>query len=201
MNAHLGRSVYHGLQTGFTKRFSNRWQAAATYTLSGLWNADTHPFGGLTPVPFATAPDLGGEWGLSADDQRHRAVFNGIWQVGRGFQVSGIHSLIAGIRQNNTYGGDLRNTGVSGGNGGRLRPNGTIVPRNSLIKPPENRTDVRLQQRIPLHGRAAIDGIAEVFNLFNRPNYGIGIVENNPQYLQNVSAQTRTMQFGFRLVF
>ena len=31
----------------FTKRFSNRWQASATYTLSGLWNADTKPFSGL----------------------------------------------------------------------------------------------------------------------------------------------------------
>ena len=27
MNTHLGRSAYHALQTAFTKRFSNRWQA------------------------------------------------------------------------------------------------------------------------------------------------------------------------------
>jgi hypothetical protein len=199
MNGHLGRSAYHALQTGFTKRFSARWQASATYTLSGLWNADTSPFSGLTQVPFPTAPDLGGEWSFSADDQRHRAVFNGIWQVGHGFQVSGLHYLGAGIRQGNSYGGDLRNTGAAFS--ARLRPDGTIVPRNSLIAPAQNRTDLRLQQRIPLHGRAAIDGIAEVFNIFNRPNYGIGIVENSPQYLQNISAQTRTMQFGFRLVF
>ena len=199
MNGHLGRSAYHALQTGFTKRFSDRWQASATYTLSGLWNADTAPFSGLTQVPFPTAPDLGGEWSFSADDQRHRAVLNGIWQVGRGFQVSGLHYLGAGIRQGNSYGGDLRNTGAAFS--ARLRPDGTIVPRNSLIAPAQNRTDLRLQQRIKLHGRAAIDGIWEVFNLFNRPNYGIGIVENSPQYLQNISAQTRTMQFGFRLVF
>ena len=55
MNTHLGRSAYHGLQTGFTKRFSDRWQASATYTLSGLWNADTQPFSGLTQVPFTDA--------------------------------------------------------------------------------------------------------------------------------------------------
>jgi hypothetical protein len=199
MNAHLGRSAYHALQTSFQKRFSDRWQASATYTLSGLWNADTKPFSGLTQTTFATAPDLGGEWGFSADDQRHRAVVNGIWQVGHGFQVSGLHYLGAGIRQANTYGGDLRNTGAAFS--ARLRPDGTIVPRNSLIAPPQNRTDLRLQQRIPLHGRASIDGIAEVFNIFNRPNWGIGIQENNPQYLQHVTAQTRTMQFGFRLIF
>ena len=200
MNSHLAHSAYHALQTGFTRRFSNRWQANATYTLSGLWSADTKPFSGLQQVTFATAPDLGGEWGLSADDVRHRGVFNGIWQVGHGFQLSGLHFFAAGIRQNNIYGGDLRNTGVV--STARLRPDATIVPRNAILAPPQNRTDLRLQQRIKLHGHAAIDGIAEVFNVFNRPNWGIGLMESSPtQYLQHVSAQTRTAQFGFRVTF
>ena len=200
MNSHLAHSAYHALQTGFTRRFSNRWQANATYTLSGLWSADTKPFSGLQQVTFATAPDLGGEWGLSADDVRHRGVFNGIWQVGHGFQLSGLHFFAAGIRQNNIYGGDLRNTGVV--STARLRPDGTIVPRDAILAPPQNRTDLRLQQRIKLHGHAAIDGIAEVFNVFNRPNWGIGLMESSPtQYLQHVSAQTRTAQFGFRVTF
>jgi hypothetical protein len=151
-------------------------------------------------VDFPTAPDLGGEWGLSADDIRHRAVVNGIWEVGHGFQVSGLHFFAAGIRLNNTYGGDQRNTGVV--SSARLRPDGTIVPRNALLAPAQNRTDLRLQQRIKLRGRASIDGIAEVFNVFNRPNWGIGTVESNAsQYLQHVSAQTRTAQVGFRLTF
>ncbi len=200
MNTHLARSEYHALQTGFTKRFSNRWQASATYTLSGLWNADTKPFSGLEQVTFFTVPDLGGEWGLSSDDQRHRGVFTGIWEVGRGFQVSALHFFLAGIRLSGSYGGDLRQTGAA--NSARLRPDGTVVPRNALIAPAQNRTDLRLQQRIPLGGRVSIDGIAEVFNMFNRPNWGIGTVESNAtQYLQHISAQTRTMQFGFRLTF
>jgi carboxypeptidase family protein/TonB-dependent receptor-like protein len=200
MNAHMARSSYHGLQTGFTKRFSARWQASATYTLSGLWSQDSQPFSGLVPVAFPVAKDLGGEWGLSADDQRHRAVFNGIWQVGRGFQVSGLHYLGAGIRLATNYGGDRRSIGATGGTA-RLRPDGSIVDRNSLIAPAQNRTDFRVQQRIPLHGRTSFDAIAEVFNLFNRPNYGIGTQENNTQYLTFVSAQTRTAQLGFRLTF
>ena len=199
MNTHLARSSYHALQTAVTKRFSKNWQGSATYTLSGLWNADTKPFSGLQPVAFATVPDLGGEWGLSSDDQRHRAVFNGIWQVGHGFQVSALHFFAAGLRLSSSYGQDLRQTGA--GNSQRLRPDGTIIPRNSLIAPAQNRTDLRLQQRIPLGGRLSIDGIAEVFNMFNRPNWGIGTVENNAQYLQHTSAQYRTMQLGFRLTF
>jgi hypothetical protein len=202
MNAHLGRSAYHGLQTGFTKRMSNHWQASATYTLSGLWNADTKPFSGLQQVSFFTVPDMGGEWGLSQDDQRHRAVFSGIWEVGRGFQVSGLHYMLAGIRLSGNYGGDQRNAG--GGNifSGRLRPDGTIVPRNALIGPAQNRTDFRLQYRVPLAGRASIDAIADVLNMFNRPNWTIGTQESNAtQYLQHITAQFRSMQFGFRVTF
>jgi hypothetical protein len=200
MNTHTARSAYHGLITGFNKRFSNRWQASATYTLSGLWTADSRPFSGLFMVPFPTAPDLGGEWGLSEDDQRHRAVFSGIWQVGRGFQVSGFHYMGTGIRSSSNYGGDVRNTGSTFS--GRLRPNGTIVPRNSIISPPQNSTSLRVQQRIPLRGRMSIDAIAEVFNIFDRPNWTIGTEESTPsQYLQHINAQYRTAQVGFRLTF
>ena len=199
MNTHTGRSAYHGLLTGLTKRFSHRWQASATYALSGLWAAESRPFSGLHIVPFPTVPDLGGEWGLSQDDQRHRAVFNGIWQVGRGFQLSGLHYLGAGNRRSGNYGGDSRNTGSTFS--GRLRPNGTIVPLNSIIAPPQNRTDLRLQQRISVH-RLSVDGIAEIFNIFNRPNWDIGTQESTTsQYLQHVNAQYRSAQVGFRLTF
>ncbi|HEY5618936.1 MAG TPA: TonB-dependent receptor [Vicinamibacterales bacterium] len=200
MNVHTARSAYHALITGFTKRFSNRWQASATYTLSGLWSSDSPPFSGLFPVPFPTAPDLGGEWGLSEDDQRHRAVVSGIWQVGRGFQVSGLHYLGTGNRESSNYGGDLRNTGSTFS--GRLRPDGSIVSRNSIISPPQNRTDLRVQQRIPLRGRLSIDAIAEVFNIFDRPNWTIGTQESQrAQYLQHINAQYRSAQVGFRLMF
>lgn len=37
---------------------------------------------------------------------------------------------------------------------------------------PVHRMDMRLQERIPLGGRRSIDGIFELFNLFNRANYG-----------------------------
>ena len=200
MNVHTARSAYHALITGLTKRFANRWQASATYTLSALWSADSRPFSGHHIVPFPTAPDLGGEWGLSEDDQRHRAVLSGIWQVGRGFQVSGFHYLSAGNRESTNYGGDLRNTGSTFS--GRLRPDGTIVPRNAIISPPQNATSLRVQQRIPLPGRLSIDGIAEVFNVFNRPNWTIGTQESQrAQYLRNINAQYRTAQVGFRLTF
>ena len=199
MSVHTGESTYHGLQTQFIKRFSSRWSGTATYTLSGLWNQDSFPFQGLEPVGFETQPDLGGEWGLSADDVRHRLVLSGIWQVWGGFQLSGMHFFSAGNRLSTNYGGDNRQFG---GGSGRLRPDGTIVPRNAYLGPTVNRTNLRLQQRVPLGSRVALDAIAEFFNIFNLENYTLGTSESLPQqYLQPTAGQYRTAQFGFRLTF
>jgi hypothetical protein len=192
-------SKYHALQTAWTKRLSNRWQGSATYTLSGLWDTEAQPLSGLTEVAFPVAADLGNDFTLSAADQRHRAVFNGIWQVGRGFQASGLVFLGVGQRSATTYGGDLRGLGANGS--ARLRPNGTIVPRNDFTQPARKRVDLRLQQRIALPGGRSIDGIAEVFNIFNSPNWTITTQESNAQFNQRTSGENRTAQLGFRLTF
>jgi hypothetical protein len=199
-----GRSSYHALQTAVTKRLSKRWQGSATYTLSGLWDAFPPAFSGTAPVPFATSPDLGGEWSLSSADLRHRAVFNGIWQVGGGFQVSGIYYLGVGERASTIYGSDLR--GLSGVGGPeamvrlRLRPDGSIVPRNSFTQPTRSRADFRIQQRLTL-GPIAVDGIAEVFNVFNSSNFTINTTESNRDFGRAVVGENRTAQVGFRLTF
>jgi hypothetical protein len=195
----LGKSSYHGLQTSFTKRLSDRWQASATYTLSGLWESDSPPFSGLAPVPFQTAPDMGGEWALSEADQRHRVVFNGIWQVAHGFQVSGLLYHGSGIRSPLIYGGDLRETNADFSQ--RLRPNGTLTEKNGFIQPNENRVDMRLQQRIPFGGRASIDLIADAINLFNANNFNLITEEGRSDFGRPESGQYRQMQFGFRVSF
>ena len=208
MIPHTGRSNYHGLQSAFTKRMSHRWQGSATYTLSGLWNADGLPLSGLQQVTFAVAPDLGNEYTLAETDQRHRVVFNGIWQVGYGFQVTGIYFYGSGERYATDYSGDFRGLGVAGLTGNeRLRPDGTIIPRNSFVGDPIHRVDLRIQRRFPIVGREAIDGIVEVFNVFNRANYGAYTFdEASPQFgvpvsSRNLAYRERVLQLGFRVMF
>jgi len=206
MTVQNGRSTYHALQTAFTKRMSNRWQASATYTLGGLWDALGRPLQGVpgtTPVlvDFELAPDLDGEYGLSTTDLRHRAVLSGIWEVGRGFQMSGTHYTAIGERAETIYGGDLRNLGSSSTFIQRLRPDGTIVSRNSFTQPVRNRTNLRVQQRVPLPRQASLDLIAEAFNVFNSPNWTISTQENNALYGKRTAGQFRTMQLGFRVLF
>ncbi|HKF67071.1 MAG TPA: TonB-dependent receptor, partial [Vicinamibacterales bacterium] len=205
MIPHIGQSDYHGLQTNFTKRLGRNWQASLTYTLSGLWDQDPPPLSGFNAVTFPVAQDLGGERSLAETDQRHRLVFNGIWQVAHGFQVSGVYFYGSGQRTQITCGCDARGLQISSVD--RLRLNGTIIPRESFVGDPIHRVEVRLQQRIRLYDRVAIDGFLEVFNLFDRANYGLyDTVESSKTFGQpiaspNLSYAARTLQLGFRLNF
>ena len=160
----------------------------------------------MSPVPFAVAENLGPQYSSAATDQRHRAVFNGIWEAGYGFQLSGLYFFGAGMRTDTTYGGDAGNTGGTVGST-RLRPNGTVVPRNNLVGESLHRVDVRLQRRFPLPGGTSVDGLIEVFNLFNHANYGsYTTLESNstfgkPTFNSNVAYQPRMVQVGFRVAF
>jgi len=199
------RSNYHALSTAFTKRMSGGWQASGTYLLSGLWDAYAKPYSGLQQVTFAVAPDLGGEYTLAANDQRHRVVLNGIWQLKYGFQVSGLYFYGSGARFSTNYGTDLRDLGGIGAF--RLRPNGTIVPRNNFVGSPLHRLDARVQKKFTLAHRTTIEGIAEVFNLFNHVNYGsyttqeVSASYGKPSSNPAVAYQPRMAQLGFRVAF
>jgi hypothetical protein len=66
---------------------------------------------------------------------------------------------------------------------------------------------MRIQKRFRLSGRVTVDGIAEVFNMFNHANYNAFVTNEAarnygaPQYDANIAFQPRTMQFGFRTTF
>ena len=101
---------------------SNRWQARANYAVSGFWDSPGDPVfvqpdgrGGImwSPLAFDVAPDLGDDYALANTDQRHRANVNGIWQMGYGFQLSGLYFFGSGQRFSTNWGGDLRNLGTT----------------------------------------------------------------------------------------
>ena len=217
-----GRANYHALQTAFTKRFSHGWQASGTYTLAGLWDGTPQPINPfdktcrypITPaaggtfacnVPMKVAPDLGGESSMGVGDQRHRMTLNGIFALGYGFQLSGLYFFGSGERFATSYGGELRNDGGFGQR--RLRPDGTIVPRNNFIGRPIHRVDVRIQRQFTVAGRTRLDLLLETFNLFNHANYGAYVTAESarnygaPSAVQNVAYYPRMAQVGFHLAF
>jgi hypothetical protein len=216
-----GRSNYRGWETSFTKRFSDHWQANASYTLSAFYDDGGIPSPGgpfdvilhpgaaiateLVPLGSTVAPDLRPMYQLTATDQRHRATFNGIWEVGRGVQLSGLYFFGSGERRSTSWGSDLRNTG--GGGFAILKPDGTLADRAALVGKPIHRIDMRLQKRLSLGGRRSIDGLVELFNVFNHANYGAYTTQfssplyGQPSFNGNVAYQPRILQLGFRVGF
>ncbi len=207
----------YGLQMEFTKRMSSNWQLSATYLLAKDWDYQyapikagcTYPTTNTSPgvftcdAPITLHPVLQEERFLTGN-QRHRATFNGIWQLPVGFQLSGLYFFADNGKATPISGVDV--LGV-GGSGGRLRANGTLIPRNSFDRTDLHRVDLRLQKRFALTSRMTFDGIVEVFNMFNHANYNSFVLSEvaanyrAPVYDSNIAFQPRTAQFGFRTTF
>ncbi len=119
--------------------------------------------------------------------------------------MSGLYFYGSGERRSTNYGGDLRNEGVA--TSARLRPDGTIAPRNNLVGDPLHRVDLRLQHRTRLGGARTLDAMVEVFNVFNRANYGSYTTQESnatygqPTFNNNIAFRSRSAQFGFRFAF
>ena len=221
-----GWSNYNAADFTFTKRFSHRWQATATYTLAyfkdGIpdrlqWYLGADGVMTHRPVGFPLAADLGGDYGYAgsqvaggfgqAGDQRQRAVINGVWDVGMGVQASGIYFYGSGERFATMTGQDRRNEGATAASEQRLAADGvTILARNGIVGSPIHRLDTRLQKRVNV-GHVTLDGTFEVFNLFNHQNFGSYVTNRSstsfgqPSFNANVAYQPRMMQLGFRVGF
>jgi len=74
--------------------------------------------------------------------------------------------------------------------------------------------DLRVQRRFPLGGRAGIDGILELFNVFNHANFGsysgtafgssggeVSRTYQQPSQNANLAYAPRMLQLGFRVAF
>ena len=155
-------------------------------------------------VPITLAKDVAeNDWYVTGA-QRNRATFNGIWEAPLGFQVSGLYIFGDNGFSTPTSGVDAR---AQGSTGGRLRANGTLIERNSFNQPVIHRVDMRLQKRFALGSRVKVDGIVEMFNVFNRANFeAFTLNESNAQFGKPLASTTlayqpRMMQFGFRTAF
>jgi hypothetical protein len=154
-------------------------------------------------------PSLQDEW-YRAGDQVKRATFNGIWEAPAGIQLSGLYfygdngkaTPQAGVDPLSISSG-IPNQGTSG----RLRLDGTLVPRNSFDRPSIHRVDMRLQREFAIAPHARVTGIFEIFNVFNHANYNAFVINERspsfrlPQVDKNVAYQPRVVQLGFRASF
>lgn len=199
-----GETWYRGLVLSMRRRFADRFQFLASYTLSkaedtsadyqsffipqdnGFGRDPSNPNG----LPLGFNPDS--ERGPSLQDQRHRFVFSGAYVLPWDVTVSSIVTLASGRPYNILAGSDLNGDG----NGGATAPDrprtdptnpATAIGRNAGVLPNQYTVDLRLAKRLSVAGAAQVDLMFEAFNLFNTTTYtnvdnifGTGAYPSNP---------------------
>jgi len=223
-----GETWYKGLTVSLSKRFSDRYQFLASYTLSEAEDNSTdfqsafipqnngagrNP-DDLTGLPVGFDADL--ERGPSLQDQRHRLVLSGLYLAPWDVQIAAIVTAASGRPYNVLAGADLNfdgNGGAFPADRARRDPasEASSVGRNSETMPTQATVDLRLSKRFVLGGRVSVDGIFEVFNLFDRTNFtdvqnifGSGSYPDNPiptfgQFTQ--AGAPRQIQLALKLNF
>jgi len=174
-------STYNGFTVEVKKRFRGKLQASLAYTLGKV--TDTKPDqtavvpGSFDDAKFASNPaDFEADRAAGDNDQRHRLVFSGFWDLAYFGESGGAarallggwsFSWIATAQSGQPYAEAVTNDLNRDGNA-----RNDIVPgsRNVHYTPSNYSLDARLARRIGLGPRVKLDLIAEAFNLFNRTN-------------------------------
>ena len=169
---------------------------------------------GSTGLPVGFTPD--DEKGPSLQDQRHRFVLSGLYVAPGAVQVSSIVTVASGRPYNILAGADLNGDGDGGTSSpDRARRNpgseASSIGRNTGVMPYQATVDVRVSRRFRLSGKVGVDGLFEVFNLFNRTNFveinnifGTGAYPGNPlptfgQFIQ--AAAPLQVQLAAKILF
>lgn len=210
-------SIYYGGQFELTRRFGQRFQLGAAYTLAKLRDSTNGAFG-YPNNQF----DLADEWSWSLDDQRHTLNFDGSIRLPWDVQTSlfyhfGSGNAFASIAPGNpfNYVGTSNRTFANGTTVfiepeylyPSRAPGYTNVRRNALRGKPINRVDWRLTKAVPISEQIRVSGIFEVFNVLNYQNYGtyatnVGLnTFGRPAYNSNLAYAARMLQFAARVDF
>lgn len=200
------KTKYDGLLLSLEKRFANRYQFRASYTLSKAFN-----YANDDQIPFSNGPvdpsNLQLEYGPTPNDRRHYFTFSGAVELPYGFQLAPIVTLASGapmdillpdassrIRalQRNAGGrlfkigaelnSFLQNLNAAGGVNGQPLP---LVRDDARFNDNFSSFDLRLSRVFRLGDNARLEPIVEVFNLFNVTNI-LGVSNVNYSGFSNV---------------
>lgn len=181
---------YDALLVELVRRFSGRYGFRIAYTLSSAFN-----YANDDQIPFGSGPidpnDLRREYGPAPNDQRHRLALSGVVGLGGRFQLSALWTLASGVPMDILMpGGQTRIPTIQRNAGGRLfhsadelnafiqqvNASGGVnnerlpaVSSSARFNDTFNSLDLRISRSFPV-GRAHIDGLVEMFNVFNVTN-------------------------------
>ncbi len=173
-------SIYHGLAAQVTKRFSHNFQFLGSYTFGKVIDDNPNQYVGSTGADallVADPSDRRADRGPGSNDQRHRFVLSGIWELNyasglsptprallEDWQLSGILAAQSG----HTYSGlvpfDLN---TDGNNASDRTP---ALGRDTFYLPATVSLDLRVTRTIRLGESMRLLLNAEAFNILNHGN-------------------------------
>jgi hypothetical protein len=174
-------SVYHGLIVQATKRFSRNFQFVGSYTFGKAIDDNPNQYvanPGATDALLISNPSAPkGDRGPGSNDQRHRFVLSGVWELNyanrmRGaaktlladWQFSGIFTAQSGQPYSGLVNFDLNNDGNA------LSDRTPGLGRNTFYAPATVSLDPRFTRNVQINERATLQIICEAFNVFNHGN-------------------------------
>jgi len=180
-----GKTQTRNIATSFTRRFSHKFQAGATYTRTLSMKDNTTGFGYYANNQFDPLND----WANSAGLQTNTFRMNGIVNLPWNFAVAGSYFYGSGAHYNATTttvpyskpGTNRLNTGapitiptamLDRWEGPAVIATGAVWPRDALEGTPLHKVDLRLTSRLKVYGNVKVELLAEIFNVFDWKNYG-----------------------------
>ena len=202
-----GYSLYHSLQANVTGRISGL-TVLASYTWShAIDNVDPD-----VPSQNPNDPNFTGsaERANAIFDQRHRAVFSGVWSGFWGLHMGGVATLASGLPYNIVTG--VNNSGDTGATTDRPVINDVVIGRNTGRGSPIYEFSPLVERPITFNDHLRIEPRIEVLNLFNHANFvGYSGTYGNaatpgpgfgaPLVGVTNQLQARSVQFHIKLLF
>jgi hypothetical protein len=169
-----GRSRYDAFTIAFKKRYADRFQFNAHYTLakSQAWFGGSQSFQLTAQNQFNKFDPLA-DFGPTGEDERHRFVLSGIFDFPWGFQVSPIIQLASARPYSIIVGPiDINRDGVANDRESRDGNDQNKLPPNTERGDNFKQVNVRVSKFFNFTESSKLGLFFEVFNLFNTGNFG-----------------------------
>jgi len=174
-----GRSRYDAFTVSFKKRYSNKFLFNTHYTLSKAraWFGIISDFGLQPQNPFDKF-DAKADFGYPGEDERHRFVMSGVFDLPWNFQISPILQL-ASARPYSIFpdpgtggAGDINRDGILNDRETRDGNDQHKLPPNTVRGDKFAQVNVRVGWTYKFTENIRLSLFFEGFNIFNTANYG-----------------------------
>lgn len=213
----VGSSNYNGAYISLTKRLSQGVEFSTSYTYShSLNNTDSSVDTISSAIGLPTDPgNLNFDYGNASTDQRHRFVFQGVFQptvkgptleraVLNGWSFAPDATVYSSFPVNATAGVDLNKDG-------QLNDRPLFTARNTFRSPLFRLVNMRVGRTLMYHDRYSIEALAEAINLLNSKNAACNLNGCTSAVVSTAGAadfgrvlsayEARQLQVGARLRF